>query len=43
MRHWLPDHTGGVFWFGVDDATFSGTDSQKFPVYWLKIVNMRGH
>ena len=23
MRPWLPDHIGGVFWFGVDDATFS--------------------
>merc|ERR1712079_609121 len=23
MRHWLPDQVGGVFWFGVDDATFS--------------------
>ena len=33
MRHWLPDHIGGVFWFGVDDATFSGTDSQNFSVY----------
>ena len=22
-RHWLPDHVGGVFWFGVDDASFS--------------------
>jgi dipeptidase len=23
MRHWLPPHIGGVFWFGVDDASFS--------------------
>mmetsp|Transcript_10679 Transcript_10679/g.25451 ORF Transcript_10679/g.25451 Transcript_10679/m.25451 type:complete len:619 (+) Transcript_10679:25-1881(+) len=23
MRQWLPDPVGGVFWFGVDDATFS--------------------
>jgi dipeptidase len=20
MRNWLPDHIGGIFWFGVDDA-----------------------
>ena len=23
MRNWLPNHIGGVFWFGVDDITFS--------------------
>ena len=23
LRNWLPDHVGGVFWFGVDDITFS--------------------
>ena len=23
MRSFLPDHIGGVFWFGVDDITFS--------------------
>ena len=23
MRGWLPDHVGGVLWFGVDDVTFS--------------------
>jgi len=23
MRNFLPDHIGGVFWFGVDDITFS--------------------
>ena len=23
MRHWLPNHIGSVFWFGVDDTTFS--------------------
>jgi dipeptidase len=23
MRAWMPNHVGGVFWFGVDDATFS--------------------
>ena len=35
MRHWLPDHIGGVFWFGVDDATFSGTDSQVLCILTL--------
>ena len=23
MRNWLPDHVGGVLWFGVDDVSFS--------------------
>lgn len=23
MRDWLPDHVGGILWFGVDDATVS--------------------
>lgn len=23
MRSWLPDHVGGIFWFGVDDASIS--------------------
>jgi len=23
MRSWLPNHIGGVQWFGVDDATFA--------------------